>query len=136
MASSNNSLVQPLIPILTRNNYEEWEIKMRTLLRCHEVWELVTHGYVETANLEVEQALTNAQTEQLRINRKKDAKALSLIPNGLDGSIFPKILGANFSKVAWDILESNYQSITKVKTIKLQTLRMNFENMKMKESES
>ena len=127
--------MQPLIPILTGKNYEEWAIKMRTLLRSHDVWELVAHGYVEPTNLEAKQALTNAQREKLRINRKKDAKALSLIQNGLDGSIFPKISAANFSKVAWDILESNYQGITKVKTVKLQTLRMNFENLKMKELE-
>jgi hypothetical protein len=66
---------------------------------------------------------------------KKDAKKLHLIQNGLDDSIFLKISIAKFLKTAWDILDTNYQGITKVKEIKLQTLGMNFENLKMKESE-
>lgn len=53
----------------------------------------------------------------------------------MDDSIFPNILVEKFSKIAWDILKTNYQDITKVTIINLWTLRMNFGNLKMKESE-
>jgi hypothetical protein len=38
--------------------------------------------------------------------------------------------------MAWDILETCYQGLSKVKTVKLQKLRRDFENMKMKHNES
>ena len=78
---------------------------------------------------------TNNQKNNLIDNNNKDAKTLYLIQNGLDESIFPSISTTRFSKIVWNILETNYQGITKVKEIKLQTLGMNFENLKMKESE-
>ncbi|XP_059075217.1 uncharacterized protein LOC131875188 [Cryptomeria japonica] len=54
----------------------------------------------------------------------------------MDESIFPKVLIATRSKKAWETLEIAYQGNTKVKVAKLQSLRRNFENLQMKESES
>jgi hypothetical protein len=47
-----------------------------------------------------------------------------------------KIVSATSSKMAWDILETCYQGVSKVKTVKLQNLRRGFENLKMKDNES
>lgn len=119
--ASISSLAQPHIPILTGNNYEIWAIKMSTLLRYEGVWDVVHE-------------LTAVEIEK---KKEEDEKALYFIQNGLDDSVFPKILAAKSSKEAWDILETNYKgTTTKVNTVKLHTLRMNFENLKMKESES
>jgi len=38
--------------------------------------------------------------------------------------------------MAWDILETSYQGVSKVKTVKLQNLRRDFKNLKMKDNES
>jgi hypothetical protein len=65
---------------------------MMTLLRAQDVWDYVSHGYTEPANEAVEQALMNAQKTQLREHRMKDAKALHLIQNALDDTIFPRFL--------------------------------------------
>jgi hypothetical protein len=46
------------------------------------------------------------------------------------------ISSASSSKMSWDILETNYQGVSKLKTIKLQNLRSDFENLKMKDNES
>jgi len=51
-------------------------------------------------------------------------------------SIFPKISSAESSKKAWDTLETCYQGVTKVKNVKLQNLRRDFENLKMKDNET
>ena len=40
------------------------------------------------------------------------------------------------SKKAWDILKSIYQGNDRVKTVKLETLRMHFETLKMTDSEN
>jgi len=57
--------------------------------------------------------------------------------------LFPLIdgigMGQNKSKCinpTWDILETNFQGITKLKKFKSQTLRLNFENLNVKESDS
>jgi hypothetical protein len=54
----------------------------------------------------------------------------------VDDSIFSKITGASTSKQAWDILKSAYQGNDRVKTVKLQTLRTQFETLRMTESEN
>jgi hypothetical protein len=54
----------------------------------------------------------------------------------MDDSIFSKITGAGTSKQAWDILKSAYQGNDKVKIVKLQTLRMQFETLRMTESKN
>jgi hypothetical protein len=54
----------------------------------------------------------------------------------VDDSIFSKITGAVTSKQAWDILKSAYQGNDRVKTVKPQTLRTQFETLRMTESEN
>jgi hypothetical protein len=47
-----------------------------------------------------------------------------------------KIASAASSKMSWDILETYYQGVCKVKTDKLKNLRRDFKNLKMKDNES
>ena len=55
---------------------------------------------------------------------------------GVDESIFLKIEGESTTKGTWDTLMNIYQGTEKVKTVKLQTLRRNFETMSMKDTET
>ena len=134
--ATNSSIVQPQIPVLSERNYDTWFIKMRIILRAQDLWEFVMIGYPEPANQAAELALTNAERVLLKENWKKDNKALGLIQQGLSESIFPKISSVESSKKAWDTLETCYQGVTKVKNVKLQNLRRDFENLKMKDSET
>jgi hypothetical protein len=45
-------------------------------------------------------------------------------------------MGATRAKEAWAILQEEFQGDKKVRDIKLQTLRRDFENMRMKENKS
>ena len=65
----------------------------------------------------------------------KDAKALFLIQQGIVESLFPRISGATTSKKAWETLKEEFEGSEKVKAVKLQTLRRQFQNLLMKESE-
>jgi hypothetical protein len=96
----------------------------------------VIDGYVDPADAAAELALSNVDRVLLKENRKKDNKALGLIQQGLNEAIFMNIARAASSKMAWDILETNYEDVSKVETVKLQNLRRDFENLKMKDNES
>jgi len=63
--------------------------------------------------------LTNSEWILLKENIKKNNKSLDLIQQGLNETIFPKVSSAVSSKKAWDILETSYEGVSKVKAIKV-----------------
>ncbi|KAH0776442.1 hypothetical protein KY290_007853 [Solanum tuberosum] len=116
---------QQLIPIFNGDKYEFWSIKMKTLFKSQELWDLVEKGYAE-----------EDEEQRLRENKKKDSKALFYIQQAIHDSIFSRIAVAETSKQAWDILKKEFHGSTKVMTVKLQSLRRDFKNSSMKSSES
>ncbi|XP_010549217.1 PREDICTED: uncharacterized protein LOC104820470 [Tarenaya hassleriana] len=58
------------------------------------------------------------------------------IEEDVDDTIFEKIAHATTSKKAWDTLENAFKGIDKVKKVRLQSLRGEFEALQMKESEA
>ncbi|XP_022872935.1 uncharacterized protein LOC111391887 [Olea europaea var. sylvestris] len=55
---------------------------------------------------------------------------------GIDEAIFEKVASSTKVKEAWEILENNFKGIEKVRKVRLQILRGEFESLHMKESES
>ena len=133
-SGSNSSQIQ--VPVLREKSYDSWYIRMRMILHSQDLWNYVIDGYPEPVDVAAELALSNADCVLLKENMKKDNKALDLIQHGLNESIFMKIASVESSKMAWDILETCYQGVSKVKTVKLQNLIRDFENLKMKDNES
>ncbi|XP_058211523.1 uncharacterized protein LOC131323692 [Rhododendron vialii] len=109
---------------------------MRALLGAHDVMEVVEEGYDEPTSKEAETALKEEQKTTLRTERKKDYKAKSIIYQGLDEATFEIIASAKTSKEIWEMLQKTYRGADKVKRIHLQTLRGEFESLRMKSSES
>lgn len=131
-----NFTMNPLpvhFPKLTKENYSNWSIKMKTLLRSQGVWDAVEKG-VETPGDEA--ALNQAQRTALQKLEQKDQQALSTIQLYVDDETFEKIATASTSKEAWDLLQNSFKGSDKVVRIRLQTLRREFESLKMKDSES
>ena len=102
---------------------------MKTMFKSHELWDLVEMGYVEPNPAPAQ------PDNQLWETRKKDAKALFLIQSALDDEIFPRIATTANLKQAQDTLKQEYLGDKKVITVKLQTLRREFETLAMKEKE-
>ncbi|XP_008789836.1 uncharacterized protein LOC103707210 [Phoenix dactylifera] len=121
------------VPQLTKDNYKNWCTKMKALLGSQDAWEMVEKGYVEP---EDEATLMENQRQSLRESRKKDKKALFLTYQGLDEATFEIVGAATTSRQAWEFLQKAYKGIDKVKKIRLQSLRSDFETLQMKDSES
>lgn len=131
-SSSGATMAQSMVPVFAGENYDIWSIKMRTLLLSQGLWDIVENGYQEYSAGET---LTAEQKKSLAEDRMSDAKALFLIQQGVAESLFPRIIGAKKSKEAWDKLKEEFQGSQKVLAVKLQTLRRQFQNLLMKESE-
>ena len=65
-----------------------------------------------------------------------NSKALNAIFCGVSPNEFHKISHITIAKEAWQILETTYEGIKKVKDTKLQMLTTQFEELKMSEDES
>ena len=97
------------------------------------MWEIFESGYDEPDDWN---ALTANERPTRKESRKKSAQALFHIQVALDKSLFPWISGATTAKYAWKTLQEAYQGSDQVKVVKIQTLKREFENLKMQEVES
>eukprot|EP00253_Pinus_taeda_P009659 PITA_09659 len=134
MADAGTGLTNSQLPQFNGKNHSYWSITMKALFASQGIWELVETGYAKHADATALAALTVVERDQLKSDRKKDAKALFFLFQSVHESIFPRIAAATKSKEAWDILKTAYQGMEKVKTAKLQMLRRDFETLSMKES--
>ncbi|XP_059629298.1 uncharacterized protein LOC132271820 [Cornus florida] len=129
---ANNS-VPFQMPRFTKDNYENWCIHMKEILGAQDVWEVVSKGYDEP---EDEATLSQAEKDVLQAMRKKDQKAVMTIHQCLDDGMLQRVASAENAKQLWEILQNSFQGVDKVKKVRLQTLRGEFEALHMKESES
>jgi hypothetical protein len=93
-----------------------------------EVWTLVEKGYDVPKAMPIE--------EEDKKNLWEHAKALNTLQVGLSKKILAKILNCNNKKQLWNKLETIYVGDTKVKRAKLQTLKVQYEGLKMKDEEN
>ncbi|KAH0724802.1 hypothetical protein KY284_000667 [Solanum tuberosum] len=129
-ANSISSFSQPLIPVFNGEKYKFWSIKMKTLFRSQELWDLIEDGFTEVAQSDAK------EEKRLKEIRKKDAKALFFIQQVVHEIIFSRITTATTSRDAWLILKTEFQGSSKVITMKLQSLHRDFETLFMKNNES
>jgi hypothetical protein len=94
------------------------------------------NGYVEPIDQATYNSFTQAKKDVLKDQRKKDGNALFYIHQAMHESILLRVASSNQAKEAWDILQTSYQGMDKVKTAKLQILRRYFETMSMKDLDS
>ncbi|KAL3753692.1 hypothetical protein ACJRO7_001003 [Eucalyptus globulus] len=114
---ASTSSVQMQLPKLNGKNYNNWSVQMKVLFRSQDLWNLVENGYTEVVDAEEFNAL-----------RKEEKEALEMI--------FEKISSAETAKEAWDILQKSYKVDDRVRRVRLQTLRGDFESLRMNDSES
>ena len=131
-----NGSIQPQLPRFSGKNFDQWCIQMKALFGFQELFETIELGYAEPVDQAAVAALTQAQKDSLRENRKKDKKALFFLFQAVDEIVFEKISSATTAKEAWEMLQKCYKGDEKVKNVRLQTLRGEFESLSMKVSET
>ena len=117
--------------MLDGKNYNRWTVQMRVLFDYHELLDIVEKGFEA-----LDEKATDAQKVVHKENKKKDRKALYFIHQGVTDEVFTKIEAATTSKQAWDILITTYTGAEKVKKVRLQTLRRQYESLQMESNES
>jgi hypothetical protein len=66
---------------------------------------------------------------------ENNSKAINVLLNSLNDTVFTKVTHCKSAKEIWDKLRNIYEGDSKFKTTKLQTYRGQFEQLKMKEYE-
>ncbi|XP_058783879.1 uncharacterized protein LOC131658624 [Vicia villosa] len=116
------------LPMFDGKNWIRWRKQMKSLFDFHETLELVTDGVpVLAANA------SGAQKTSHNEVKKKDCKVAYYIQSAVDFINFERISHAESAKEAWDILVKYYDGGEKVKVVKLQTLRQQYELLSMGE---
>jgi transcriptional regulator NrdR family protein len=131
--ATKNPNVSFQYPIQTKTSYDQCSLRMKAIIGAHGLWIIIENGVEEP---EDDSRLIVAEINALQKKRNGDQTALSIIHQGLDDDMFEKIANETSSKDAWEILKSSVVGVDKVKKVRLQTLRAEFESLMMKESES
>ena len=118
------------LPILDGTNWGEWQIQMQVVFGFQDVLEVVECGIAE-----LEKQSSDPQKATCKDAKKRDCKALFFIHQSVDKANFQKIAHAKTSKEAWCILEKAYSGDAKLKKVKLQTLRRQYEMIQMESTE-
>ena len=93
-----------------------------------DVWAIVEGGYQYPV------AVPTDPTE--RKNYETNAKAVNALLGSLTEPKFVKVMQLNTAKEIWDKIILSYEGDAKVKSAKMQTLRIQYENLKMNNEES
>jgi hypothetical protein len=116
-------------PLFNGTNFTFWKVRMRTYIMALgvDVWDVVDIGYVKDVGL---------ANKDEKLEFSFNAKAMNVILSGLAEVEFVKVMHLGTTKEMWDKLISSYEGNEKVKDANLQTYRVQFEQLKMKEDET
>ena len=122
--------VSSKIPMFEGDDYAFWSIRMKNYLMSigPDVWALVLQEY------KVPKAIRSEEEDKKKF--WEHAKALNTLQVGLSKKVLAKVLTCDSAKHIWDKLENIYARDSKVKREKHQTLKAQFEGLKMKKEEN
>ncbi|KAK2398342.1 putative mitochondrial protein [Trifolium repens] len=118
------------ILVLDGKNWDRWSAVMKSLFGAQDCYDVVLNGYEDLA-----ENPNDAQRNAFKETKKKDCKALFYIQQNVDSQHFEKIAKATKSKEAWDILASYHEGGERVKKVKLQSFRKQYEMLQMEEDQ-
>ncbi|XP_023550513.1 uncharacterized protein LOC111808631 [Cucurbita pepo subsp. pepo] len=118
-SATKEGLVSLQYPTLSRTNYSAWAMKMKVYLRAEGLWDAIE------------------STESLdSLDERKDQMALAAIYQAIPEEMLFLLAEIETAKEAWQALKTIHVGAERVKEAKIQTLKIEFEIMNMKESEA
>ncbi|XP_040938122.1 uncharacterized protein [Gossypium hirsutum] len=127
------SFTLPLPPVFAGENYYIWVVKMKIYLQAQDLWSVVKNDF-EPPPLRANPII--AQMRQHAEESTKKHKALVCLQNGVTDVIFTRIMACSTPKEVWERLKENFMGSDKTRQQQVINLGRDFENLKMKESES
>ncbi|XBH88909.1 hypothetical protein VPH35_080912 [Triticum aestivum] len=105
-------------PMLTESNYAAWAIKMEAYMRAQGVWDAV------------------GAKDHPKVSARKNQMALAAIYQAIpEGTLF-LLSQKKTAKSAWEALKTMHIGDQRLRDAKLQTLKLEFEALRMKETDS
>ncbi|XP_056864179.1 uncharacterized protein LOC108850681 [Raphanus sativus] len=103
-------------PMLNATNYTVWTMKMKAALKVHEAWEAI-----ETTG---------------EVKAKKNDLAFALLLQSIPESLALQVGELESAKKIWEAIKTRHIGAERVKEARLQTLTMEFDRLRMKETDS
>lgn len=101
-------------PMLTSTNYTVWAMRIKILLKVHEVWEIETESD----------------------NMKKNNMAMALLFQSIPEALILQVGELETAKQVWEAIKSRHMGADRVREARLQTLSSEFERLRMKETDT
>lgn len=120
IGKSKDGTISLNYPMLTRENYTAWAMKMMVYMQAHGVWEVISPKDPKTSV----------------VDDKMDKIALAAIYQGIPENVLLSLAEKETAKEAWEAIKTSCQGAEHFKTAKVQTLKAEFECMTMKDSDS
>ncbi|XP_016730750.2 uncharacterized protein [Gossypium hirsutum] len=127
------SFTPPPPLVFAGENYHIWVVKMKTYLQAHDLWSVIEND-AEPPLLRANPTI--AQMRQHSEECAKKHKAMACLQNGVSDVIFTRIMACDLPKQAWEKLKEEFMGSVKTRQQQLINLRRDFENLKMRESET
>ena len=118
------------LPVLDGKNWSKWNVQMRALFGFQDVYEVIQNGVEEP-----KATTSDAQRQALKDLKKNDCKTLFFLHQCVDSAHLEKIATATTLKEAWDILAKACFGNDKLKKVKLNTLKRQYELLQMEDNE-
>ena len=119
-----SSITLPPAPVFNGENLSFWASKMKDYLQATDLWEVVE--YDSDTSPPPKNRFDDSKSRIL-----KDSKAKFIIKSALSDSVFPKVMNVSIAKQVWKTLLDEFQGSEKIRKIKLNNVKCEFENLKM-----
>ncbi|CAA7062488.1 unnamed protein product [Microthlaspi erraticum] len=130
------------VPVFDGNHYEPWSIRMKTLLKAIDLWDVVETGIQQEPPEEISsgefegESYASSSAEWKKWMEMKDTTALYMIQIGLTIETFQWIASARSSKEAWELLLVKSLGGPMFRARKLRDLKKEYENMTMSDADT
>ncbi|XP_013617870.1 PREDICTED: uncharacterized protein LOC106324452 [Brassica oleracea var. oleracea] len=102
-------------PMLSPTNYTVWSMRMKVLLRVHEVWDTIEPGSDD---------------------QKKNDVAIALLFQSVPETLILQVGEQTASKEIWNAIKSRHLGADRVREARLQTLMTEFDRLKMDDGDT